>query len=277
MIPNLLLRPLAAIAFLMCLSAGVLSAERERLEAFLEVTGFDVALDSIALSATDAPAMLGMQAEDFGDQWRDAATEVFDTALMRSMALDILGQTLPDDVLTYAAGFYASPLGQLLVAAENDSHMIEDNEAKQAEGQALLARWAAEGDPRGEILAALNDAIDASDTAVRAVQEIQVRFLMAASASGVLDRPLDEAALRALMKEGEADLRKVLDEAGMAGAAYTYQGFSAAELETYLAALHEPQMQQVYELMNAVQYEIMANRFEALAARMAGMGRGQDL
>jgi hypothetical protein len=36
-------------------------------------------------------------------------------------------------------------------------------------------------------------------------------------------------------------------------------------------------MARVYELMNAVQYEIMANRFEVLAARMRGLTPAQEL
>ncbi len=36
-------------------------------------------------------------------------------------------------------------------------------------------------------------------------------------------------------------------------------------------------MKLVYELMNAVQYEIMANRFEKLAARMAELHPGTEL
>jgi len=36
-------------------------------------------------------------------------------------------------------------------------------------------------------------------------------------------------------------------------------------------------MQEVYDLMNAIQWEIMANRFEALAVKMAGMSRGEEL
>jgi len=36
-------------------------------------------------------------------------------------------------------------------------------------------------------------------------------------------------------------------------------------------------MARVYELMNAVQYEIMANRFEVLAARMAELQPAQEL
>ena len=50
-----------------------------------------------------------------------------------------------------------------------------------------------------------------------------------------------------------------------------------AELLDYAKALEHPEMQRVYELMNAVQYEIMANRFEILAGRMAGMAPGQEL
>ena len=45
----------------------------------------------------------------------------------------------------------------------------------------------------------------------------------------------------------------------------------------YAEALEHPKMRKVYELMNAVQYEIMANRFEAVAARLADMQPSQDL
>lgn len=45
----------------------------------------------------------------------------------------------------------------------------------------------------------------------------------------------------------------------------------------YAEALEQPDMQKVYELLNAVQYEIMANRFEVLAARMSGLQPGQDI
>ena len=36
-------------------------------------------------------------------------------------------------------------------------------------------------------------------------------------------------------------------------------------------------MQKVYQLLNAVQYEITANRFEVLAQKMAGLQPQQDL
>jgi len=252
------------------------AADRDRLEAFLQVTGFDVALESIGLAAGDAPAMLGAQASDFGSDWTRISSEVFDTQVMHDMALDILAETLSDDHLTHAAAFYASPLGQRLVEAENASHM-QDDEVKQQEGRALVSQGVADGDARIETLQALNSAVDASGSSVRAVQEIQVRFLMAASNSGILDRELDEAALRAALKEGEDALRQAMQVAALAGAAYTYQDFSQDDLQAYREALEHPDMQTVYELMNAVQYEIMANRFEVLAGRMAEMHPGQEL
>ena len=264
-------------ALLAVTTGAVQAADRDRLEAFLTVTGFDVALDSIALTAGDAPAMLGMQPNDFGSDWSDRAAEVFDPALMEDMALSILEKALSDDLLTHAAAFYASDLGQRLVEAENASHMVEDDAAKQREGTEIIARWQEAGDPRLDILRDLNKAIDSADTAVRAVQEIQVRFLMAASHSGVLERKLDEAALRAALAENTPQLRRSLQQSGLAAAAYTYQSFDEDDLRGYLAALEHPDMQKVYELMNGVQFEIMANRFEALAADMAELHPGQEL
>ncbi|MBY5988622.1 DUF2059 domain-containing protein [Roseovarius atlanticus] len=255
----------------------VRAADRDRLEAFLEVTGFGVALDSIALAAGDAPAMLGMQTGDFGSDWSRVSQQVFDTEKMQEMALDILSETLSDEHLSHAAEFYASPLGQRLVEAENASHMVEDDEAKQQEGRALVAEAVEQGDERVETLQNLNEAVDSDGNSVRAVQEIQVRFLMAASNAGILEQDLDEGALRAAMKAGEDEMRQAMRASALAGAAYTYQNFSNDELQAYLEALEHPDMQTVYQLMNAVQYEIMANRFEVLAARMAEMHPGQEL
>ena len=265
---------LLAAAFLFIVIATTpRAADRDRLEAFLTITGFDVALDSIALSASDAPVMLGMEASDFGSEWSRVAGEVFDTDKMREIALDILSQTLSDDMLDHAATFYASPLGQRLVEVENISHMDEDNETRQKVGTALVE----EGGERIELLSRMNEAIDGANTAVRGVNEIQVRFLMAASNAGVLEVELDEQALRAAMKENEEALRASMRESGLVSAAYTYRDLSDADILDYAKALEHPEMQRVYELMNAVQYEIMANRFEILAGRMAGMTPGQEL
>lgn len=268
---------IAGLAIVLFAAFQVRAADRDRLEAFLEVTGFGVALDSIALAASDAPAMLGMQTGDFGSDWSRVSQEVFDTAKMQDMALDILSETLTDEHLTHAAEFYASPLGQRLVEAENASHMVEDDEAKQQQGRALVAEGVERGDERIETLQDLNEAVDSEGNSVRAVQEIQVRFLMAASNAGILERELDEGALRAAIKAGEDEMRQAMKASALAGAAYTYQDFSNEDLKAYLEALEHPDMQTVYQLMNAVQYEIMANRFEVLAARMAEMHPGQEL
>jgi hypothetical protein len=160
------------------------------------------------------------------------------------------------------------------VAVENASHLREDDEAKRAEGEALLAGM---DDARVDVLAALGEAIDSDNTGVQAVQEIQLRFLLAASYAGVLGYEIDEAALRAVLAEGEAELRAALEISALTSAAVTYQALSTEELRAYVAALEHPQMQQVYALMNAVQYEIMANRFEVLAVRMADLQPAQEL
>jgi len=253
------------------------AADRDRIGAFLNVTGFDVALDSIALSAGDAPAMLGLPDDKFGSDWAWLSGQVFDTTVMRAMAEDILEATLTDKALTHAAGFYASDLGQRLVLAENASHMDADTDAKQLAGRKIVADLVVEGAPRLETIKRMNRAVNASDSSVRALQEIQVRFLVAASAAGVIDLKVDADQLRAMMKSQEGAMRLALQESNLAGAAYVYRDFSDADIEAYTDALEHPLMAEVYELLNAVQYEIMANRFEVLATRMADLHPSQEL
>jgi len=253
------------------------AAERDRLEAFLEVTGFDVALESIALSAEHAPTMLGMEKGDFGSNWSRIADQVFDVDVMHGMALDMLEETLPDDLLAHAPGFYASDLGQRLVAVENASHMHPDDAARRNEGEALVAEYGDGPDSRTTLLRQLNAAVDSTGQGIRSIQELQLRFLMAASDAGVLGYRIDEGALRAVLREGEEELRENLEESGLYGAAYTYRDIDDADMRAYLEALRAPKMQQVYALMNAIQHEVTANRFEVLADRLAGITGGQDL
>lgn len=275
-------RPLAV--FTLLLSVVVMfapgparAADRARIEAFLNVTGFDVALDSIALSAANAPAMLGFQVDDFGSDWNRLAEQVFDTGVMRGMAEEILEATLSDEALTHAAGFYASELGQQLVMAENKSHTNPDVGAKQQSGQQIIADLVASGAPRLELIKRMNRAVNAAGSSVRALQEIQVRFLLAASAAGVIDLKVDADGLRQMMKSQEGDMRVAIQKSALAGAAHTYRDFSDADVEAYALALEHPDMMRVYELLNAIQYEIMANRFEVLATRMADLHPSQDI
>ncbi|NSY41157.1 DUF2059 domain-containing protein [Leisingera sp. ANG59] len=276
--PAFLTRSLVMLWLACC--AAVLpaaAADRARVEAFLEVTGFDVALDSIALSASTAPDMLGVDAGAFGSQWTQMSEDVFDTDKMRGLALDILENTLDDAALDHAAAFYASDLGKRLVRAENSSHLIEDDEVKQLAGNRIISDLVKAGSKRVAMYQRMGSAIDAAGTGVKALQQIQFRFLMAAAAAGVIDLELDADELRALMKEQEGELRLSLQASSLAASAYTYQEFSDAEVEAYVEALEEEPMQRVYELLNAVQYEITANRFEELAHRMAELTPGQDI
>ena len=251
--------------------------DRAEVERFLNVTGFDVSLDSIRLSARSAPMMLGLDADDFGYQWTLLANDIFASEIMREMALDMLSEALSAELLEHAVGFYASELGERLVEVENASHLSDDNELKSESGEAIVDGLIRIGSPRIELLKRMNAASDAAGTSVRAIQEVQVRFLMAAAGAGVIELSLDEADLREMLRNEEAELRFSLQASGLAGAAYTYQAFSDSEVEEYTKALENPKMQKIYDLMNAVQFSIMADRYEELAVRMATLQPSEDL
>lgn len=261
----------------LCVAQMSAAADRAKIEEFLITTGFDVALDSIRLGAESAPNMLGLDADDFGAQWVHMTGKVFKTDIMHGLALDILEQTLTPDLLNHAADFYSSDLGLRLVAAENASHMEEDEGSKSEAGEAIIAALVRHGSPRVESLNRMNAAIGSTDSAVRAIQEIQVRFLLAAAGAGVIELTLEEPDLREMLSEQAATLRTTILASSLSGAAYTYQAFSDEEVEAYAVALENPLMRRVYELMNAVQFEITANRFEALAVEMAKLQPSTDL
>ena len=258
------------------LASATWSAERAEVEAFLKVTGFDVAIDSISLSAERAPEMLGLDAGDFGTEWRFLTKQVFDPTFMKERATNILVETLDDDYLNHAAAFYASDLGLKLVEAENISH-FEDDTVKYDTGRQMVADMVKEGSARVEMLRRMNHAIDPNDIGPLAVQEIQVRFILAAAFAGVIELRVDEDALRAALAENENAMRLEMEASSLATAAYTYRDFSDADVLAYTEALENPDMQVVYELMNAVHFEVMMNRFETLAVKMGNLSPQQDL
>lgn len=278
---NTMLRTgLTALLFCAALVPGPRSYASEnvdRLEAFLEATGFDVALESMKLNAEDAPAMIGVEADDFGLQWGTLVDTVFDTGLMHDMAIDILSETLEDDLLTHAVEFYTSELGSRLVVVENASHMKDDDELKQESGQAIVAGLVQIGSPRLEELKRLNAAVGSEDASIHAIFEVQTRFLMAAAAAGVIELPMDEEDLRESLRQQEGEMRRNMQVAGLAASAYTYQSFSDDEITAYADALEHPKMQRVYELMNAVHFEILADRYEAMALGMSKLQPSQEL
>ncbi|MGJ8596523.1 DUF2059 domain-containing protein [Sulfitobacter sp.] len=278
LIRNALMIPVAAMMLgLSGLGVTAETPDRDSLESFLEVTGFDVALESIALSADAAPQMLGLQADDFGSEWQRLVSEVFKTESMHDMAVGILENTLTDKLLTHASEFYASDLGHRLVVAENSSHMVEDDGLKSESGGQIIEGLNSIGSPRVALLERLNAASGGEDNSLRSIQEIQIRFLLAAAGAGVIELQMDEPDLREAMRSQEDETRTMLRQSALEGAAYTYQAFSDAEVIAYAEALEHPDMRQVYDLMNAVQYEIMADRFEAVAERLRRMQPSQDL
>lgn len=268
---------LAPAVLVLGLTVSVQAADREKLLDYLDVTGFGVALESIRLSADNAPAMLGIEADAFGSEWSRLVDDVFAKDIMQEMALNILGETLTDDLLTHAADFYATDLGQRLVAAENDSHMENEEGLKSESGEAILEGLRGIDSPRVGLLERLVAASGSQDSSISALQEIQVRFLMAAAGAGVIELRLEEPDLREMLRAQTEEMRETIAENALVSAAYTYQAFSNEEIETYAEALEDPRMQEVYELMNAVQYEIMANRFEVVAERLAEMQPSTDL
>ena len=254
----------------------VQAADRADVQEFLEVTGFDVALDSIAVGAESAPSMLGLEDNAFGQTWSNLVKEVFIVEDMQTQALDILEETLDQKLLDHAVAFYGSDLGKRLVQAENLSHM-DDDELKQIAGEQLLAFYEAKEDPRPEYFVRMGAAIDPENIGLRALQTIQVRFILAASRAGVIAQDIDEEALWANIRANEAEVLAAIEEGAKASAAYTYQDFTSEEVLAYAEALEHPDMQLVYELMNAVHYQVMRNRFEALALRLGELQPTQDL
>lgn len=253
------------------------ATETDRIKAFLEATGFDVALESIKLSASMAPNMIGLEAQDFGLQWTGLVDKVFDTGLMHDMATEMLSETLDEESLAHTVDFYTSDLGARLVVAENASHLKEDDALKAESGEAIVAGLLQIGSPRLQELKRLNAAAGSTDAAIHAVQEVQVRFLLAAAAAGVIELGMDEADLRQSLKQQEGEMRRAMQINGLAASAYTYQAFSDDEITAYADALEHPLMQRVYALMNAVQFEIMADRYEEMALGMRDLQPTQEL
>lgn len=247
------------------------------IENFLYTTGFDAALDSIAHSAEGAPAMIGLDARSFGLSWEAVAGEVFDPIGIRDMAVRMLRETLSVEALDHANSFYASDLGKKLVQAENASHDIEDGDVTLQAGSRIIAQMVQDSDPKIEVFRRMTQAVSDSDATLRAVQAVQVRFLNAASDAGIIALQIDPETLAEAMREQEPFLRLSISEGALASNAYTYQGFSLEELNAYVDALEHPLMQEVYSLLNSIQYEIQANRYEALAHRLTELTPNADL
>ena len=251
-------------------------ADRDKIKAFMKVTGFDVSLESMRVSAGDAPAMLGMDSADFGRSWKLTADELFSPDSLKEDALDILQQALSDDVLLHASEFYASDLGRRLVTAENLSH-FEDSELKKQQGEILLVGLLNRASPQPQYFRDMAKDIGAIDSGIRSFREVQVRFIMAAMGSGLIEQRLDEPDLRNMLAKEDASIKEQMLKNIVIANSYTYRDFTDLEIAKYQDALSTDEMKEVYELMNAIHFAIMADRYERLAVEMVKLHPLQEL
>lgn len=257
-------------------AAMAVAAERDSAREFLEVTGFDVAIASMQQGAMNGPGIAGADPDEFGSDWARLAEEVFEPEGMIEDSLDMMEEIMPQELVDHGIGFYGSELGQRLVEAENASQGM-DSDRKMAEGELVVTRLADENPARIDEYRRITEAIGGVETSVRSVIEVQVRYLMAAMVAGASDIQFSEAELRDILSEQKGQLHQAIEMNSILGSAYVYQDFSDADVEAYRVALEDPQMQQVYEILNGIQFEIMADRYEELAGRLADLAPQTDI
>ncbi|UWQ05878.1 DUF2059 domain-containing protein [Aliiroseovarius crassostreae] len=253
-----------------------LGADRDKIREFLEVTGFDVAIASIQQGAMAGPALTGAAPDQFGRNWVRLAEQVFAPDKMVDDAVDMIEAVMPADLLDHGVVFYGSDLGKRVVAVENESHMVEDA-IRQTEGEKLVDELLEDRSPRLDVFKAMSQSVGSTDVAIRSIVEIQVRYLMAAAAAGATDLEIGEEDLRGMLMAQQGEMRRSIEVHGLVANAYTYRSLSDQELIDYLSALQSPQMMQVYEILNAVQYEIMADRYERLATQLGRLQPESEL
>lgn len=274
--PRLITGTAMAVAALCFSAAMAVSADRSMSRAFLEVSGFDVAIKAMQTGAMNGPGIAGGDPDEFGSEWVRLAQEVFDPEEMIEDALDMMVDIMPQDLVDHGVAFYASDLGQRLVKAENAAQLVDDG-VQLAEGELALTRLAEDNQDRIAEYRKMNAAIGGIDSSVRAVIEIQVRYLMSAMAAGASDIQFSEPELRAILKRQSDQLRDAIEFNSVISAAYVYDDFSDEDVVAYRKALEAPEMRQVYEVLNGIQYEVMADRYEELAARLSNLAPQIDL
>lgn len=269
-----------AAAFLLVLTSNSFaagsSADRAKLRAFLEITGFDVAIESLQQGAMAGPGLAGDAPNEFGSEWVRLAEEIFAPDEMIERTLDMMEAIMPEDLVDHGAAFYASDLGQRLVAIENAAHMTPDD-IKYAEAEKIVAALIEQNSPRLDAFKAMNAAVGGIENSVRSVIEIQARYFLAAMAAGSMDLDMSEADLRGMLNAQADNIRQNVKAYAVLGAAFAYRDLSDEDLAAYVTALEHPKMRQVYEILNAIQFEVMAERYERLATALAGLAPQQDI
>ncbi|MCP5037933.1 MAG: DUF2059 domain-containing protein [Rhodobacteraceae bacterium] len=275
--PNFFTRSVAMAGLvLLVTSVASFAADRAKLRAFLEITGFDVAIESLQQGAMAGPGLAGDAPNDFGSEWVRLAEEVFAPDEMIERTLDMMEAVMPEDLVDHGAAFYASDLGQHLVEIENEAHMTPD-EVKYGAAEDIVTALVEEDSPRLDLYRDMGDAIGGVDQSVRSVIEIQLRYFLAAMAAGSIDFEMSEEDLRGMLEEQAEEIRQNVQVYAVLGSAYAYRDLSDEDLVLYVEALENPKMQAVYEVLNAIQFEVMAERYERLAAALADLAPQQDI
>ncbi len=262
--------------FVVVASLAAHAADRDKLRAFLVITGFDVAIESLQQNAMAGPGLAGGAPGEFGAEWVRLAEEIFNPSEMIERTIDMLEAVMPEDLVDHGAAFYASDLGQLLVEVENASYMASDAD-RYDEAENLVEAMVQSNSPRIQMFRDLGDAVGGVEQSVRSAIEIQYRYYLAAMNAGTIDLEMSAEDLRLVLESQADDIRQNVQIYSVLGSAYTYKDISDAVLGAYIDALMEPEMQQVYEVLNAIQFEVMAERYERLAAALADLAPQQDL
>jgi hypothetical protein len=100
---------------------------------------------------------------------------------------------------------------------------------------------------------------------------------MAAMGSGLIEQRLDEPDLRNMLAKEDASIKEQMLKNIVIANAYTYRDFTDREIAKYRGALSTDEMKEVYELMNAIHFAIMADRYERLAVKMVKLHPLQEL
>ncbi|PID36999.1 MAG: hypothetical protein CR993_02175 [Rhodobacterales bacterium] len=265
----------AVLLVIIGFAGGALAADRAEMRRFLEVTGFDVAITSMRESAKAGPALTGDAANTFAHSYEELVDQIFVPEEMLGRALDMMEAVMPAALVEYGIGFYGSDLGQRLVAVENASHMTPDAE-RMALGEEIVAQLMEANPARIKDYRAMQEAIGGTDTSLAALIEIQLRYIMAADAARG-EQTYSEDELRTLLMQSEPQMRAHLDSYALVASAYAYRDIPDADIKAYREVLESDEMRQVYEILNAVQNEIMAERYETLAAELAKLPPVQSL
>ena len=128
---------------LILIAGPAAAADRGKVQAFVAVTGYDVVIESLQQGAMAGPGMVGDAPDSFGRDYARLAEEVFEPEAMKERALDILAAVMPDELIDAGAAFYASDLGQRLVAVAGlADHLgpfdVGEEGAQPIEGQRFI-------------------------------------------------------------------------------------------------------------------------------------------